>query len=79
MKKQTIFIVWQTDQYLSTNDKVLAFVGTDFQKSCKAIAKKCDLTKEEYNELFDNCQVRRYSDGFYIEEMTLDSFHHNFI
>lgn len=76
MKKQTIYIVWHTNPHLY---KVLAFIGTDYQKSCKAIANKCKLTDEEYNELLDNGKVCRYSDGFFIERMALDSFHHKFI
>lgn len=74
----SIYLVWQTDEWLSYRSSVLAYVGESYEDCCAQIKAACALTEDEYRELCDNAQVRRADDGFFVEEQTLNAFHSNF-
>ena len=75
---KSIYLVWQTDQWLSNSSAVLAYIGEDYDDCCAQIAKECNLNNADYEELYENAQVRRTDDGFFIEEQRLNHFHSDF-
>lgn len=75
---KSVYLVWQTDERLSNRNKVLAYVGEDYDDCCAQIASECNLSDEDYEELCENAQVRRTDDGFFIEEQRLNCFHDQF-
>lgn len=74
----SIYLVWQTDEWLSYNSRVLAYVGESYEDCCAQIKAECSLSDDDYRELCDNGQVRRTDDGFFIEEQPLNAFHPDF-
>ena len=76
---KSIYLVWQTDQWLSNNSKVLAYIGEDYEDCVAQVASECHLNSDDEEELLVNAQVRRPNkDGFFIEEQRLNHFHDQF-
>ena len=76
--EKSIYLVWQTDQWLSSNSKVLAYIGEDYEDCVAQITKECNLNSDDEEELLVNAQVCRANDGFFIEEQRLNHFHDQF-
>lgn len=76
--KREIYLVWQTDEWLSHSSKVLAYIGEDYEDCCAQIAKECHLNSDDEEELLANAQVRRVDDGFFIESVPINGFHPDF-
>lgn len=75
---KSIYLVWQTDEWLSDSSKVLAYIGEDYEDCVAQIAKECHLNSDDEEELLEYAQVRRKDDGFFIEEQRLNHFHTEF-
>lgn len=75
---KSIYLVWQTDVWVSNNSKVLAYIGEDYDDCVAQIAKELKLSYEEENELSENAQVRTNDFGIFIEEERLNHFHSQF-
>lgn len=78
MCKKEIFLVWQTDEWLSHSSKVLAYLGECYEDCCEKIREECDLNESDFNELMENAQVRRENDGFFVESVPINGFHPDF-
>ena len=76
--EREIYLVWQTDEWLSHSSKVLAYIGEDYEDCCAQIAKECHLNRDDEKELLVNAQVRRADDGFFIESVIINCFHPDF-
>ena len=75
---KSVYLVWQTDEWLSNSSKVLAYVGEDYEDCVAQITKECHLNSDDEEELLANAEVRRKKDGFFIEEQRLNCFHDQF-
>ena len=70
-----IYLVWYCDEWLSTHDRTLAYVGNNYEDCCQKIAKELEMNENDYNELCEQGQVRRKHDGIFIEEQKLNEFY----
>lgn len=78
MATKSVYLVWQTNRWLSNNSKVLAYIG-DCWEDCMAMARKLfNLTDDEFNELNENAQVRREDDGVFVEEQCINAVYNGF-
>lgn len=76
--KKSIYLVWQTDVWVSNKSKVLAYIGEDYDDCVAQIAKELKLSYDEENELSENAQVITKDFGIFIEEERLNHFHSQF-
>lgn len=78
MALKSIYLVWQTDKWLSTNSKALAYIGDCWEESMHKAKELFNLTDDEFNELNENAQVRREDDGVFIEEQFINAVYNGF-
>lgn len=76
--EKSIYLVWQTDVWVSNKSKVLAYIGEDYDDCVAQIAKELKLSYEEEKELSENAQVSTKDFGIFIEEERLNHFHSQF-
>lgn len=74
MEGNSVYLVWQTDCWLSHNSKTLVYLGNDYEDCCAQITKEFGLNMDDEEELLENAQVRRHDDGFFIEEQRINAF-----
>ena len=78
MATKSVYLIWQTDRWLSHNSKELAYIGECWE-DCMGMARKLfNLTDDEFNELNENAQVRREDDGIFMEEQFLNCVYNGF-
>jgi hypothetical protein len=75
---KSIYLVWQTDVWVSNKSKVLAYIGEDYDDCVAQISKELKLSCEEEEELSENAQVSTKDFGIFIEEERLNHFHSQF-
>ena len=75
---KSIYLVWQTDVWVSNKSKVLAYIGEDYDDCVAQISKELKLSCEEEKELSENAQVSTKDFGIFIEEERLNHFHSQF-
>ena len=75
---KSIYLVWQTDVWVSNKSKVLAYIGEDYDDCVAQIAKELNLSHDDENELSENAQVSTNDFGIFIEEERLNHFHSQF-
>ena len=75
---KSIYLVWQTDVWISNKSKVLAYIGEDYDDCVAQISKELKLSCEEEKELSENAQVSTKDFGIFIEEERLNHFHSQF-
>jgi uncharacterized protein CbrC (UPF0167 family) len=78
MEKKSIYLVWQTDRWLSNNSKALAYIGDCWEDIMHEAKELFGLTDDEFNELNENAQIRRENDGVFIEEQVINAVYNGF-
>lgn len=76
--EKSIYLVWQTDVWVSNKSKVLAYIGEDYDDCVAQIAKELKLSYDDENELSEYAQVITKDFGIFIEEERLNHFHSQF-
>lgn len=74
LKQETIYLAYETDQWLTHKSRVLRYVGTDFDDVVAQLSKEYDLDDNQYATLQEHRQLNANDYGLLIEEQRTNCF-----